>query len=118
MTTSTQHPGGNAVTRSFANMKINSKIGVLVAIIAVAALGVGIIGINRMGTLNDELTAMKAKHVESMANLLGVQGGLATMYREMLVFSISPAAAEKADAITQTKAADGDIDAALKAYSA
>ncbi|MEV4342853.1 methyl-accepting chemotaxis protein [Actinoplanes sp. NPDC049596] len=118
MTTSTQHPGGNAVTRSFANMKINSKIGVLVAILAVAALGVGIIGINRMGALNDELTAMKTKHVESMGNLLGVQGGLATMYREMLVYSVSPTAAEKADAVTKTKAADNEIDAALKAYTA
>ncbi|XVV16647.1 methyl-accepting chemotaxis protein [Actinoplanes sp. CA-131856] len=115
MTTSTS---GNSVTRWFANMKINSKIGVLVAVLTVAALGVGVIGINRMSTLNDELETMKSKHVESMANLLGVQGGMSDMYREMLIYSLGASAAEKADAITQTKAADAEIDASLEAYSA
>ncbi|MEU8820924.1 methyl-accepting chemotaxis protein [Actinoplanes sp. NPDC048796] len=118
MTTSTAHPAGNAVTRWFANLKINRKIGVLVAVLAVAALGVGVIGINRMGTLNDELTAMKSKHVESMANLLGVQGGMSDMYRAMLLHNLGTDAASKADAIKLTKAADADIDTALEAYAA
>src|SRR5689334_21223457 len=113
MTTSTAHPAGNAVTRWFANLKINRKFGVLVAVLAAAALGVGIIGINRMGTLNDELMAMKSKHVESMANLLGVQGGMSDMYRDMLIYNLGATPAAKADAVKQTKTADAEIDTAL-----
>ncbi|GAA0522785.1 methyl-accepting chemotaxis protein [Paractinoplanes deccanensis] len=118
MTTTTLRSPGSPATRWFADLRINGKIGVLVAVLAVVALGVGVIGINRMGTLNDELTAMKAKHLESMADLLSVEGGLADMYREMLVYSISATAADKATAVTATKEADQEVDSALDAYAA
>jgi methyl-accepting chemotaxis protein len=117
MTTQALAPEGNPVTRWFGNLRINHKIGVLVTVLAVVAVGVGIIGINRMGRLNEELTAMRTRHVESMGHLSELRGGLAAMYREEVIFEIQTTDALRATAATDTKAMDKVIDQALAAYA-
>ncbi|GIF21879.1 methyl-accepting chemotaxis protein [Actinoplanes tereljensis] len=104
------------VSGGFANLKINSKIGVLVFALTVAALVVGLVGIARMSALNDELATMKTKHVESMAYLSEARGNLALMWRSMFIVQVSTSTA-KTDAVADTKTADGDVDAALASYA-
>ncbi|MEU4245337.1 methyl-accepting chemotaxis protein [Actinoplanes sp. NPDC026619] len=102
----------------FADVRVNTKIYILVAFLLVVALSVGILGIVQMNKLNDNLTVMKNKHVASMGYVSSMHAGMAMMYRGIATaYASGGDKARTAAAFTQTEAADTVVDEALASYA-
>ncbi|GAA3909175.1 methyl-accepting chemotaxis protein [Actinoplanes auranticolor] len=90
---------------------------VAVAAMAIVAVVVGGLGIYRISEMSDDLTQMKTEHVDSLQQVAELRGGIAEMFRGMLLHQIGADAAGKKlgrDAVT---AADAKIDSALTSYT-
>jgi methyl-accepting chemotaxis protein len=87
------------------------------ACVAVVALLVALLSINRMSHLNSDLKAMKAEHVDTLQQVANVRGALGSMFRGMLIY-ISPAstAEAKAGGKQEVDAADATMASALTRY--
>jgi len=95
------------------------KTMIAAACVAVVALGVAVLSINRMSSLNDELRAMKTEHVDSLQEVANIRGDLGKMYRGMLVYALANGnKASLEQGITETRAADTEMDTAMTAYTA
>ncbi|MEU4238558.1 methyl-accepting chemotaxis protein [Actinoplanes sp. NPDC026619] len=97
------------------------KTVIAAACVAVVALLVAILSINRMSTLNANLRDMKTDHVDTLQQVANVRGELGIMYRGMLIYYVaSGTAAEKAAGQKSGRAiisgADTALDAALTRY--
>jgi methyl-accepting chemotaxis protein len=82
---------------------------------ALVAIMVGSLSLARIAEMNDDLETMKAQHVDSLQQVAELRGGIADMFRGMLVYSVS-AGADKQQGRLDVRAADAKIDAALAAY--
>jgi methyl-accepting chemotaxis protein len=107
----------NPITGVLADRSLAAKNIIAVAAMAVVAVVVGGLGIYRTAEMSDDLDQMKAEHVDSLQQVAQLRGGIAEMFRGMLLFQIGTDAAGKKlgrDAVT---AADANINDALGAYS-
>jgi methyl-accepting chemotaxis protein len=107
----------NPITGLLADRSLAVKNVVAVAAMAIVAVVVGGLGIYRISEMSDDLTQMKAEHVDSLQQVAELRGGIAEMFRGMLLYQIGEDAAGKKlgrDAVT---VADTKIDSALGAYS-
>ncbi|MEU8611117.1 methyl-accepting chemotaxis protein [Actinoplanes sp. NPDC048791] len=105
------------ITGLLADRSLAVKNVVAVAAMAIVAVVVGGLGIYRISEMSDDLTQMKAEHVDSLQQVAELRGGIAEMFRGMLLYQIGADAAGKKlgrDAVT---VADTKIDSALGAYS-
>ena len=107
----------NPVTGLLADRSLAVKNVVAVAAMAIVAVVVGGLGIYRISEMSDDLAQMKAEHVDSLQQVAELRGGIAEMFRGMLLFQIGTDAAGKKLGRDAVNAADVKIDAALGAYS-
>jgi methyl-accepting chemotaxis protein len=107
----------NAVTGVLADRSLAVKNVVAVAAMAVVAVVVGGLGIYRISEMSDDLAQMKSEHVDSLQQVAELRGGIADMFRGMLLYQIGTDAAGKKLGRDAVSASDTKIDAALGAYS-
>ncbi|GAA0558055.1 HAMP domain-containing methyl-accepting chemotaxis protein [Paractinoplanes ferrugineus] len=93
------------------------KTVVAAACVAVVALCVAALSINRMSHLNGDLKNMKSQHVDTLQEVANVRGALGSMFRGMLIY-ISPGsnAEARAGGKQEVETADSSMDAALTRY--
>src|SRR3954453_23543809 len=87
------------------------------ACVAIVALCVAVLSINRMASLNSSLKEMKAQHVDSLQEVANIRGNLAVMFRGMLLVSLANG---NNDTLTSghegIDRSDADMKTALAAY--
>jgi methyl-accepting chemotaxis protein len=105
------------ITGLLADRSLAVKNVVAVAAMAIVAVVVGGLGIYRISEMSDDLTQMKAEHVDSLQQVAELRGGIAEMFRGMLLHEIGTDAAGKKVGRDAVIAADAKIDSALVAYS-
>ncbi|BBH70075.1 chemotaxis protein [Actinoplanes sp. OR16] len=98
-----------------ADFRVGTKIYAAVLCAAVVALAVGVLGIVRLANLNDDITAMKAKHVDSSLQLSTLRGALAGEFQALFGWSVVPAAQKQASRDT-LPALDEEFLAAVENY--
>ena len=109
--------GRGALVGWVADRSVGTKNLIGIALMALVAIGVGILSITSMAQLNDRLGQLKARHLESIEQLVVIRQGVSENYRGQSLFSWSaydPSLAPRA-----TKAVeDGDamIDEAVAKY--
>ncbi|GAA3351051.1 hypothetical protein GCM10020358_79340 [Amorphoplanes nipponensis] len=106
------------ITGVLADRSLAVKNVVAVVAMAVVAVVVGGLGIFRISEMRDDLTQMKTYHVDSLQQVAELRGGIAEMFRGMLLYQIGADAAGKKLGRDAVSAADTKIDSALSAYSA
>ncbi|GIM96779.1 hypothetical protein Ato02nite_085720 [Paractinoplanes toevensis] len=104
----------NPLAGKLADFRVGTKIYVSVLIVAVAALGIGVFGISRMNSLNDDIKTMKARHVDALVQLSTMRGASADSFQGMWLYALIPTG--KDTYVTQTKTADAAFETALTAY--
>ncbi|MEV0127840.1 MCP four helix bundle domain-containing protein [Dactylosporangium sp. NPDC050688] len=100
-----------------ADRSVGTKNLIGIALMALVAIGVGILSITSMAQLNDRLGQLKSRHLESIEQLVVIRQGVSENYRGQSLFSWSaydPSVAPRADKAVE----DGDamIDAAVAKY--
>ncbi|MEU4427973.1 methyl-accepting chemotaxis protein [Actinoplanes sp. NPDC024001] len=95
------------------------KSTVAAACVALVALAVTAVALNRMGELRNDLHTMKSDHVDGMEQIADMRSALTGMFRGMLL--VSSGGASRDQRLTDlgmeaTEAADQQIDAAVSAY--
>ncbi|UQU64403.1 methyl-accepting chemotaxis protein [Couchioplanes caeruleus] len=86
------------------------------AAMALVAIMVGTLALSRMNETNENIGVLKDKHVDSLQQVAELRGGIADMFRGMLVYQISPPGPDKQQGRQDVRDADAKIDAALAAY--
>src|SRR5689334_12469864 len=85
--------------------------------VAVVALCVAVLSINRMASLNSGLKEMKAQHVDSLQEVANIRGELAAMFRGMVLTQLANGdKATIASGRDAMKKADAAMDDALANY--
>ena len=107
----------NPITGLLADRSLAVKNMVAVAAMAIVAVAVGGLGINRISEMSSDITAMKSEHVDSLQQLTELRSGIADMLRGMLLYEIGADAAGKTKGRDAVAAADAKVDAALSAYA-
>ncbi|WP_433219729.1 methyl-accepting chemotaxis protein [Dactylosporangium sp. CS-047395] len=70
-----------------ADRSVNVKTMIGVALVALVAVGVGVLSIVSMGRINDRLGSLKSEHLESVAELVVIRQGVAENYRAQSLFA-------------------------------
>ncbi|GII22844.1 methyl-accepting chemotaxis protein [Planosporangium mesophilum] len=98
----------NRIAGWLADRSVNAKGMIAAAIVAVVALVVGGLAINRMARLNADLDTMKSRNIASLERLSELRGGLTNMYNGMFLYQYGKAAAPALQAAGRKNAADAD----------
>ncbi|MFF5077808.1 methyl-accepting chemotaxis protein [Actinoplanes sp. NPDC000266] len=106
------------LTAYFADRSLLAKTIAAAVCMAVVAVAVAVISINRMATLGDDLKVMKAQHVDSLQQVANMRGGIAVMFRGMVQVSSGKTDTAKANGRKTIEAGDKTADDALEAYAA
>ncbi len=109
-------PRGRAMAY-FADRSLLVKTVIATVCMAVVAIGVGTLSINRMATLRDDLRAMKTSHVDSLQQVADLRGELGQMFRGMLLVFVATNDAGRKDGRDEIDAADEAVDEALDNYT-
>ncbi|MEU4222297.1 methyl-accepting chemotaxis protein, partial [Actinoplanes sp. NPDC026623] len=110
--------GRNPITALLADRSLATKNLIGVVAMALVAVGLGLLGLYRLSEMSDELAKMKAAHVDSLQQAVELRGGVADMFRGMLVVSLGGTdPAKRKQGREDVAAADQRIDAALAAYA-
>ncbi|WP_436533370.1 methyl-accepting chemotaxis protein [Actinoplanes sp. HUAS TT8] len=106
---------GTGVTARLADLRVGVKIYAVVACGVIVAAIIGGLGMSRLSGLNDDIKAMKAKHVDSSLQLSTLRGAMAEGASAMFGWAVVPVAQKPAqrDAITT---ADEHTTAAIQKY--
>ncbi|WP_433087509.1 methyl-accepting chemotaxis protein [Dactylosporangium sp. CA-052675] len=107
----------NAFAGWVADRPVNVKNLIGVTVVALVAIGVGVLSIVSMGRINDRLERLQAEHLESVAQLVVIRQGVAENYRAQSLFgwaAYDPTLGPRA----QQARSNGDalIDKALQTY--
>ena len=88
--------GRNGLTGALADFRVGTKIYMAVLCAALVALVVGVLGMIRLSSLNDDIKAMKAQHVDSSLQLSIMRGALAGEFQALFGWALVPAAQKAA----------------------
>nr|BFE61044.1 methyl-accepting chemotaxis protein [Dactylosporangium thailandense] len=107
----------NAFAGWVADRPVNVKNLIGVSVVALVAIGVGVLSIVSMGRINDRLENLQSEHLESVAQLVVIRQGVAENYRAQSLFAwaaYDPTLGPRA----QQARSNGDalIDKALQTY--
>jgi methyl-accepting chemotaxis protein len=105
------------MTAFFADRSLLVKTVIATVCMAVVAIGVGTLSINRMATLRDDLRAMKTSHVDSLQQVADLRGELGQMFRGMLLVFVATNDAGRKDGRDAVDEADEAVDEALDNYT-
>ncbi len=106
-----------SMTAFFADRSLLVKTVIATLCMAVVAIGVGVLSINRMATLRDDLRAMKTSHVDSLQQVADLRGELGEMFRGMLLVFVATNDAGRKDGREAIEQADAGVDEALANYT-
>ncbi|WP_045748185.1 methyl-accepting chemotaxis protein [Actinoplanes rectilineatus] len=112
--------GRGLLERLLGDRSLLIKSTVAAGCVALVAVMVTVLALTRMSQLRDDLQAMKSNHVDGMEQITNMRGGLAAMYRGMVIYAITVKTdiAGLKSAITTTTDADKLVDAAVAKYQA
>ncbi|WP_229831226.1 methyl-accepting chemotaxis protein [Actinoplanes ianthinogenes] len=105
----------NGLVGGLADRRVGTKIYAAALCGAVVAAGIGWVGLGRLSTLNGDLQAMKAQHVDSSLQLSTLRGALGDGSAAMFGWAVLPAA-QKAAQRSAVAAADEATVTAIKNY--
>ncbi|MEV6305750.1 methyl-accepting chemotaxis protein [Actinoplanes sp. NPDC051861] len=105
----------NPIAGRLADFGVGTKIYVSVLAIAIAALAIGIVAINRMSELNDGVNRMKQRHVDALVQLSTLRGAAGDDASGMFGWAVVPPE-RKGDSRKAVDVADEALMAALGAY--
>jgi hypothetical protein len=103
------------------NLKVRSKILLAVSVMALLAVGVGVLGLTRANSLNQALTLMRSDNVEHMRMLADLNGAISLENMATVSYLYAKPAKDSAGmdaAVTQWDDGDKAADAALEEYLA
>ncbi len=106
-----------AVTGWVADRSVGTKNLIGIALVALVAIGVGILSITSMAQLNDRLGQLKSRHLESVEQLVVIRQGVSENYRGQSLFawsSYDPTLAPRA--MQAIDGGDAMIDDAIAQY--
>ncbi|MGA5301012.1 HAMP domain-containing methyl-accepting chemotaxis protein [Nucisporomicrobium flavum] len=106
----------NPVTGWLADRGMTVKTVLPATAMALVAIIVGTLALSRMNEINEDIGDLKAKHVDSLQQVAELRGGIADMFRGMLVWQISPPGPDKQQGRQDVRDADTKINDALTAY--
>ncbi|MFC4059045.1 methyl-accepting chemotaxis protein [Planomonospora corallina] len=106
----------NRLAGRLADFRVGTKIYVSVICIALVALVVGGLAINRMSGLNEDIKEMKARHVDSLVQLSTLRGAAGDGFQGLFGWAVSVEAADKSGSREMVEAADAEFLTALDAY--
>ncbi|MBG0567989.1 methyl-accepting chemotaxis protein [Actinoplanes aureus] len=106
----------NPVAGRLADFGVGAKIYVSVLAIALAALAIGLVSVNRMSELNDGITQMKTRHVDALVQLSTLRGAAGDGASNMFGWAMGQDAASKTASREQLEEADEALAAALARY--
>ncbi|GIE98469.1 methyl-accepting chemotaxis protein [Paractinoplanes rishiriensis] len=107
----------NAFEALLGDRSLTIKTIVAAVCVAIVALGVATLSINRMSGLRDDLAAMKTRHVDSLQELSNVRGEVGLVFRGLLVyFSAAGNKPQQEQGRKDMQAADEAVESALAAY--
>jgi methyl-accepting chemotaxis protein len=106
----------NPVVGWLADRSLAMKNAVAVAAMALVAIVIGTLGMTRMAEMRDDVSEMKAHSVDSLQQVAELRGGIADMFRGMLLVNIGPDETVRKLGRDGVDAADAKIDAALASY--
>jgi methyl-accepting chemotaxis protein len=78
-----------AVVGMVADRSVGTKNMIGIALVALVAIGVGVLSISRMSGLNDRLGQLKSRHLESVEQLVVIRQGVSENYRGQALFAWS-----------------------------
>ncbi|MEU4693792.1 methyl-accepting chemotaxis protein [Actinoplanes sp. NPDC023714] len=105
----------NGLTGALADFPVGTKIYTAVLCAAVVALVVGVLGMVRLSSLNDDIKAMKSQHVDSSLQLSTMRGALSGEFQALFGWALVPAA-QKAASRDALPALDEEFLAAAEKY--
>jgi len=116
--TRTAVASGNAVTRRFANLKVNTKILLILAVAGIVALTIGVVGISKLGAVADRASTLDSEGVTSIVTLTDVDAA----FKQVRINSLNHFIAENAEVMKaeEQKITEQDalLDEAFAAYKA
>jgi len=104
------------LTGWLADRGVNTKVLLSVFVAATAAIVITVVAMLQAARADDELIAMKAKHVDSLQQLSNIRGGIGTMFRGLFLVSSPGTADFRASGQANLKEADVTVAAGLAAY--
>ncbi|MEV0901100.1 methyl-accepting chemotaxis protein [Actinoplanes sp. NPDC049802] len=107
--------GRNPVSGLLADQRVGTKIYVSVLAVALAALAIGVLSINRMNSLNQDIKNMKTAHVDALVQLSTLRGASSDSWQNVFGW-VSVSAARKPTSRALVQDADDAFEAALGAY--
>ncbi|WP_232344747.1 methyl-accepting chemotaxis protein [Actinoplanes awajinensis] len=105
----------NALAGRLADFRVGTKIFASVLAVAAAALAIGVLGINRMNGLSDDVKQMKDGHVDALVQLSTLRGASSDAWQATFGWMAVPAA-QKPTSRGMVKDADDAFAAALTSY--
>jgi methyl-accepting chemotaxis protein len=107
----------SSMTAFFADRSLLVKTVIATVCMAVVAIGVGVLSIDRMATLRDDLRAMKTSHVDSLQQVADLRGEVGQMFRGMLLVFVGTNDAGRKEGRDAMEKADAAVDVALENYT-
>jgi methyl-accepting chemotaxis protein len=104
------------VTGWLADRTLAAKNAVAVAAMALVAVVVSVISLNMVAEMRNDLAAMKATSVDSLQQVAELRGGIADLFRGMLLVELGQDDAGRKVGRDAVVAADAKIDGAVAAY--
>jgi methyl-accepting chemotaxis protein len=106
----------NPISGMLADRSLATKNAVAVAAMAAVAVLVGVLGLVRIAAMSDDLAEMKANNVDSLQQVAEIRGGIAEMFRGILLHQLGEDEAGRKLGRDAVDASDTKIDGALAAY--
>ena len=105
------------LARLLGDRSLTMKSMIPAACLALVAIVVAVLSINRLADLRNDLRVMKDSHVDSLQEVANMHSGLGRMYRaELLYLTAAGNAATMKEGLSEADAADATTDAAIAAY--
>ncbi|MEU4560487.1 methyl-accepting chemotaxis protein [Actinoplanes sp. NPDC023936] len=108
----------NPLTGALADFRVGTKIYAAVLCCALVAAIVGVLGIVRLASLNDNIKAMKAEHVDSSLALSTLRGAVGDGFSVLFTYSVVTGTDAKADQREKVNDTDAATTDAITKYQA
>jgi methyl-accepting chemotaxis protein len=107
---------GNALSRRFADLSVGTKILAAVAAVAVVAVGIGVLSMLRLDSVQQRAEVISDSNLVSMRALGDVRAATLQSRVELANHAISPDAAAMAKYEQALERSDADVDGAVATY--
>jgi methyl-accepting chemotaxis protein len=106
----------NPVLGWLADRSLAVKNALSAAAMGVVAIIVGLLALYQVSDLRGDLSTMKTDHVDSLQEVAAIRGGMADMFRGMLLWNLGTDAASRQTGRTDVTTGDNEVDTAVTRY--